>query len=177
VFCAGLAKPPPEDMPAAVAYWTALFSDPTVTWDDLRFLREHTRLPLVLKGILHPDDAHRAADLGMDGVIVSNHGGRQVDGAIATLDALPGVVSAAENMAVLFDSGIRTGADVVKALALGARAVLVGRPYVYGLALEGESGVRAVLRALLAELDLTMALSGVSRLDELSAELLQRVCV
>jgi L-lactate dehydrogenase (cytochrome) len=174
VFCAGLARPPREDMAAVIAHWSAVFSDPSVTWDDLQFLREHTRLPLVLKGILHPDDARRAADLGMDGVIVSNHGGRQVDGAVAALDALPAVVSAAGKMAVLFDSGIRTGADVVKALALGARAVLLGRPYVYGLALEGEAGVRAVLRALLAELDLTMALSGVSRIDQLSAELLQR---
>lgn len=174
VFCAGLAKPPREDMAAAIAHWSAVFSDPSVTWDDLQFLREHTRLPLVLKGILHPDDARRAANLGMDGVIVSNHGGRQVDGAVAALDALPQVVSAAGKMAVLFDSGIRTGADVVKALALGARAVLLGRPYVYGLALEGEAGVRAVLRALLAEFDLTMALSGVSRIDQLSAELLQR---
>lgn len=174
VFCSGLAQPPREDMAAAVAHWTALFSDPSVSWGDLQFLREHTRLPIVLKGILHPDDARRAADLGMDGVIVSNHGGRQVDGAVAALDALPQVVGAAGKMAVLFDSGIRTGADVVKALALGAKAVLLGRPYVYGLALEGEAGVRAVLRALLAELDLTMALSGVSRLDQLSADLLQR---
>jgi lactate 2-monooxygenase len=174
VFCAGLAKPPREDMAAAIAHWAAVFSDPSVTWDDLQFLREHTRLPLVLKGILHPDDTRRAVDLGMDGVIVSNHGGRQVDGAVAALDALPEVVSAAGIMTVLFDSGIRTGADVVKALALGAKAVLLGRPYVYGLALEGEAGVRAVLRALLAELDLTMALSGVSRIDQLSPELLQR---
>jgi isopentenyl diphosphate isomerase/L-lactate dehydrogenase-like FMN-dependent dehydrogenase len=145
-----------------------------VTWDDLRFLREHTRLPLLLKGILHPDDARHAADLGMDGVIVSNHGGRQVDGAVAALDALPGVVAVAGSMPVLFDSGIRTGADIVKALALGARAVLVGRPYVYGLALAGEAGVRAVLRALLAEMDLTMALSGVARIDQLSPEMLER---
>jgi len=173
VFCAGLAKPPREAMAAAIAHWVGVFSDPSVTWDDLQFLREHTRLPLVLKGILHPDDARRAADLGMDGVIVSNHGGRQVDGAVAALDALPEVVSAAGKMTVLFDSGIRTGADVVKALALGARAVLLGRPYVYGLAVAGEGGVRAVLRGLLAELDLTLALSGVSRLDQLSAELLQ----
>ena len=174
VFCASLAKPPQEDVAAAVRHWAEMFSDPSVTWEDLRFLREHTRLPLVLKGILHPDDARRAADLGMDGVIVSNHGGRQVDGAIAALDALPGVAAAAGALPVLFDSGIRTGADVVKALALGARAVLVGRPYVYGLAIGGEAGVRAVLRALLAELDLTLALSGIARLDELSADFLER---
>ena len=172
VFCAALAKPPQEDMPAAIRRWAEVFSDPSVAWDDLRFLREHTRLPVVLKGILHPDDARRAADLGMDAVIVSNHGGRQVDGAIAALDALPDVVSAAGNMPVLFDSGIRTGADVVKALALGARAVLLGRPYVYGLAIAGEAGVRGVLRALLAELDLTLALSGVTRLQDLSPDIL-----
>ena len=110
----------------------------------------------------------------MDGIIVSNHGGRQVDGAVAALAALPEVVAVAGKMPVLFDSGIRTGADVVKALALGARAVLLGRPYVYGLALDGEAGVRAVLRALLAEFDLTLALSGISRIDQLSPELLQR---
>ena len=115
------------------------------------------------------------SDAGMDGVVVSNHGGRQVDGAIASLDALPAVVEAVGDRAtVLFDSGIRTGADVVKALALGAEAVLVGRPYVYGLALGGEEGVRHVLRCLLAELELTMTLSGVSRLDELGPELLVR---
>ncbi|HXJ61603.1 MAG TPA: lactate 2-monooxygenase [Verrucomicrobiae bacterium] len=174
VFCASLAKPPREDMAAAIAHWTASFSDPSVTWEDLHFLREHTRLPVVLKGILHPDDARRAADLGIDGVIVSNHGGRQVDGAVGALDALPGVVAVAGKMTVLFDSGIRTGADIVKALALGAKAVLVGRPYVYGLALEGEAGVRAVLRALLAELDLTMALSGLSQVGQLTADLLRR---
>ena len=125
-------------MATAISHWAAVFSDPSVTWDDLRFLREHTRLPLVLKGILHPDDARRAAELGMDGVIVSNHGGRQVDGAVAALDALPGVVSAAGKMPGFFDSGVRTGADIVKALALGAKAVLLsGGRYAYGLALAG----------------------------------------
>lgn len=173
VYCDALAKPPHEDMPAAIAHWAKIFSDPGVTWDDLRFLRENTRLPLVLKGILHPDDARRAVDLGMDGIIVSNHGGRQVDGAVAALDALPNVAAAAGSMPVLFDSGIRTGADIVKALALGAKAILLGRPYVYGLALGGEAGVTAVLRALLADLDLNMALSGNARLDQLSTEMLQ----
>jgi len=174
VFCAALPKPPQEDMAAAVRHWAEVFSDPSVTWDNLRFLREHTRLPLVLKGILHPDDARRAADLGIDGVIVSNHGGRQVDGAVAALDVLPRVLAVAGPMPVLFDSGIRTGADIVKALALGARAVLIGRPYVYGLAIGGEAGVRAVLRALLADLDLTLALSGIAHIDQLSAEMLER---
>jgi lactate 2-monooxygenase len=172
VFCGALAKPPHEDLPAAVLHWASIFSDPSATWDDLKFLRDHSRLPLVLKGILHPEDARRAAGMGIDGIIVSNHGGRQVDGAIGALDALPAVVGAAGKTAVLFDSGIRTGADIFKALALGAKAVLIGRPYIYGLALAGEAGVRAVLRALLAELDLTMALAGIARLDELSPKTL-----
>jgi len=174
VFCSALSEPPREDMAAAIRHWVESFSNPSITWDDLKFLREHTKLPIVLKGILHPDDARRAVDCGVDGVIVSNHGGRQVDGAIAALDALPGVVAVAGEMPVLFDSGIRTGADVVKALALGARAVLIGRPYVYGLAMAGEVGVRDVLRALLAEFDLTLALSGVTRRGEIGRDLLQR---
>jgi lactate 2-monooxygenase len=173
VFCDALGKPPKADMAAAIQHWAKIFSDPSLTWDDLRFLREYTRLPIVLKGILHPDDARRAADLGMDGVIVSNHGGRQVDGAVAALDALPAVVLSAGKMPVLFDSGIRTGADIVKALALGARAVLVGRPYVYGLAIAGEAGVRGVLQSLLAELDLTLALSGVQCVKDLSPDIFQ----
>jgi len=141
----------------------------------LAFLREHWSGPIALKGILHPDDARRAADAGMDAVVVSNHGGRQVDGAIAALDALPGVVDAVgDRIEVLFDSGIRTGADVVKALALGARSVLLGRPYVYGLALAGEDGVRHVLRCLLAELELTLALSGVTRPSDATPELVVR---
>jgi isopentenyl diphosphate isomerase/L-lactate dehydrogenase-like FMN-dependent dehydrogenase len=172
VFCAALAKPPREDLTAAVLHWAGIFSDPSATWEDLKFLRDNTQLPLVLKGILHAEDARRAVDFGVDGIIVSNHGGRQVDGAVGSLEALPGVVAAAGSTPVLFDSGIRTGADIYKALALGARAVLIGRPYVYGLALGGESGVRAVLRGLLAELDLTMALSGIVRLDQISAEML-----
>jgi isopentenyl diphosphate isomerase/L-lactate dehydrogenase-like FMN-dependent dehydrogenase len=174
VFCADLARPPAEDMSAAVRHWTEVFSDPSVTWEDLRFLREATRLPLLVKGILHADDARCAFELGVDGVIVSNHGGRQVDGAVGALDALPGVVAAAGGRPVLFDSGIRTGSDVVKALALGAKAVLLGRPYVYGLALGGEAGVGTVLRALLAELDLTMALSGAASVAELSSEMLDK---
>jgi lactate 2-monooxygenase len=160
----------------AVLQWAATFGDPALTWDDLGFLRDHWRGPIALKGIQHPDDARRATDAGMDAVIVSNHGGRQVDGAIGSLDALPTVVEAVGgSVEVLFDSGIRTGADVVKALALGARAVLLGRPYVYGLGLGGEAGVRHVLRCLLAELELTMALTGVSGTDSLDRELLTRL--
>ncbi|MEU5665294.1 lactate 2-monooxygenase [Streptomyces longwoodensis] len=160
-FLAGLAKPPQEDPHAAVLHFLGLFADPGKTWPDLAFLREHWDGPIVLKGILHPDDAREAADAGMDGVVVSNHGGRQVAGSVAAADALPGVARAVgDRLAVLFDSGVRTGDDVVKALALGARAVLLGRPYVYGLALDGQRGVDHVIRCLLAELDLTLALSG-----------------
>ncbi|MBO2451815.1 lactate 2-monooxygenase [Actinomadura barringtoniae] len=161
---------------AALMHWVANFGNPSLTWDDLAFLREHWDGPIALKGIQHPDDARKAVDAGMDGVIVSNHGGRQVDGAVASLDALPGIVEAVGDRAeVLFDSGIRTGADAAKALALGAKAVLVGRAYTYGLALGGEAGVRHVLRCLQAELELTLMLAGVTRPSELGAEFLTRV--
>jgi len=161
---------------AAVQRFVEIFSRPTLSWDDLPFLRERTKLPILLKGILHPDDARRALDAGMDGIVVSNHGGRQVDGAIATIDALPGVVAAVDGRApVLLDSGVRGGADAFKALALGATAVLVGRAYVYGLAVGGQAGVREVLENLRAELDLTMALAGCSSLAELGPESLQDV--
>jgi isopentenyl diphosphate isomerase/L-lactate dehydrogenase-like FMN-dependent dehydrogenase len=133
-------------------------------------------MPIVLKGILHPDDAAEARERGVDGIVVSNHGGRQIDGAIASLDALPPIVDVAgEEMAVLLDSGIRSGADVFKALALGADAVLIGRPYLWGLALDGQSGVETVLRSLLAELDLTMALSGLTRVDEIDRGVLRQL--
>ncbi|CAM5646531.1 hypothetical protein SAVIM338S_06408 [Streptomyces avidinii] len=160
-FQAGLAKPVQEDLDGAVRHFLGMFSDPAKTWPDLEFLRASWDGPIVVKGILHPDDARLAADAGMDGVVVSNHGGRQVAGSIGAADALPGVVEAVgDRLTVLFDSGIRTGDDIVKALALGADAVLVGRPYVYGLGLDGQAGVEHVIRCLLAELDLTLALSG-----------------
>ncbi|GAA3090032.1 lactate 2-monooxygenase [Streptomyces rectiviolaceus] len=160
-FLAGLAKPVHEDPNAAVMHFVGMFADPAKTWPDLAFLRENWDGPIVLKGILHPDDARRAADAGMDGVVVSNHGGRQVAGSVAAADALPRVVEAVgDRLTVLFDSGIRTGDDIFKALALGAEAVLVGRPYAYGLGLDGQAGVDHVIRCLLAELDLTLALSG-----------------
>jgi lactate 2-monooxygenase len=168
VFRAALERPPEEDPGAAIGHWATQFSNPTVTWADLAWLREQTSLPIVLKGILHADDARRALDAGIDGVVVSNHGGRQVDGAIGALDALPAVREVlGEKFPVLFDSGIRTGADVFKALALGADAVCVGRPFMYGLALGGQAGVEQVLRGLLAELDLTLALSGYTTISEL----------
>lgn len=153
---------------AAVETFLGVFARPTLTWEDLAWLRERTSLPIVLKGILDPADARLALEHGIDGLIVSNHGGRQVDGEVASLDALPGVVAAVNgSVPVLFDSGIRGGADAFKALALGARAVLIGRPWVYGLALDGADGVAAVLRSILAELDITMALTGCHTIAEI----------
>ena len=153
---------------AAVETFLEVFSRPSLTWSDLGRLRDRTRLPILLKGIQAAEDAVRAVEIGVDGIVVSNHGGRQVDGAIASLHALPPIVEqAAGRVPVLFDSGIRSGSDIYKALALGADAVLVGRPWVHGLALQGGAGARAVLEHLLAELDLTMALSGVRTVDEI----------
>jgi isopentenyl diphosphate isomerase/L-lactate dehydrogenase-like FMN-dependent dehydrogenase len=146
----------------------AAFSNLALTWDDLGRLREWTSLPVLLKGILRGDDATRALDLGIDGIVVSNHGGRQVDGSIAALDALVEVRDAVgPDPVVLMDSGVRTAADVLKAVALGADAVLLGRPYVYGLAVAGQEGVETVIRQLAGEIDLTMALAGARNVAEL----------
>ncbi|MGH2739673.1 MAG: lactate 2-monooxygenase [Actinomycetota bacterium] len=176
VFREGLPEPLENHLQDAALKWVQVFSDPSTTWDRLAFVRENTSLPILLKGILHPDDARKAIDHGMDGVIVSNHGGRQVDGSIGALDALPGVVEAvAGKIPVLFDSGIRSGADAVKAIALGAKAVLLGRPYIWGLAIGGEEGVRHVLRCFLAEMELTMALSGTPTLADLTPDTLTRI--
>ncbi len=175
VFRAALERAPEEDPGPAIGHWAYEFSNPRVTWADLAWLREQTSLPIVLKGVLHADDARRALEAGVEGVIVSNHGGRQVDGAIGALEALPGVCEAVgERAAVLFDSGIRTGADVFKALALGADAVCLGRPYIWGLGLDGQAGVEHVLRWLLAELDLTLALSGYTEVSQLDRSALRR---
>jgi lactate 2-monooxygenase len=158
----------------AVQRFIATYSRPSLEWSDVARLKRMTRLKVLLKGVLHVDDARRALDCGMDGLVVSNHGGRQVDGAVATMDALPGVVEAvASRVPVLLDSGIRGGADVFKAIALGATAVLLGRPYVYGLALAGQTGVRAVLENIVAESDLTMGLAGCRRVGEITRESLQ----
>ncbi|HTL42154.1 MAG TPA: alpha-hydroxy-acid oxidizing protein [Pseudolysinimonas sp.] len=145
-----------------------VFTRQGLTWSDLGFLRERTSLPILLKGIQHPDDARRARDAGVDGIVVSNHAGRQVDGAIGALEALPGVVDAVKGaMPVLYDSGVRSGADVFRALALGAAAVQVGRPWVYGMAIAGEEGAREALRNLIAEFDLTLGLAGRRTVAEL----------
>ena len=164
-FLDNLRSPIPR---AAVETFLDVYSNPALSWDHLATLRERTRLPVVVKGILHPDDARRALDLGADALMVSNHGGRQVDGSVASLDGLVEIRSAVgAEPTVIFDSGIRTGADIYKALALGADAVTVGRPHVYGLAVAGRVGVVEVLRNLVAELDLVMALSGTRTLAEL----------
>ncbi|CAN5913384.1 lactate 2-monooxygenase [soil metagenome] len=160
-FVAKLAKPVEEDPAGATFHWASMFPNPGLSWSDLAFLREHWDGPIVLKGIVAVEDARLAVEHGMDGIVVSNHGGRQVDGAIASLDALPAIAEAVGSQTtILFDSGVRTGTDVVKALALGADAALIGRPFLYGLALAGQEGVEHVLRCLLAELDLALGLSG-----------------
>ena len=166
-----LSSPYPR---AAVETFMAVFSKPGLSWADLPRLRDLTTLPVVLKGVLHPDDARRAVAEGIDGILVSNHGGRQVDRSVAALDALPGVVDAVRGAGssapVLFDSGVRSGADAFVALALGADAVGIGRPHVYGLALAGEEGVGEVLRNIRAELDLTMALTGCRTLADVTRD-------
>ena len=172
VFRTLVADDTPE---SAVLAWARVFSDPSLTWDDVAWLRQQTALPLVLKGVCSAEDAKRSVEVGADAVVVSNHGGRQVDGAVGALDALAEVADeVGERVPVLFDSGVRTGADALKALALGARAVLLGRPFTWGLALGGEEGVRHVLRFFLAELDNTMALAGYASPEELSRESLAR---
>jgi lactate 2-monooxygenase len=174
VFRASLARPPEDDPHAAVLRFAQIFGNP-LTWDDLSWLRSLTDLPLIVKGICHPEDARRAIDGGVDGIYCSNHGGRQANGGLPAIDALPAIVEAAGEVPVLFDSGIRGGADIVKALALGATAVGLGRPYAYGLALGGVDGIVHVLRTLLAEADLIMAVDGYPTLQDLTPETLRRV--
>ena len=176
VFKKLLAQVPGADPSAMVSRFAQVFGNP-LTWDDLPWLRSLTKLPLLVKGICHPDDARRAVDGGVDGVYCSNHGGRQANGGLPALDCLPHVVRAVPDAPVIFDSGIRSGADIVKAMALGAAAVAVGRPYAYGLALGGARGAIHVLRSLLAEVDLIMAVNGYPSLDDLTPAALRRVDV
>jgi lactate 2-monooxygenase len=175
VFRAALEKTPEEDQGPATGHFLGVQANPSLSWGDLEWLREATSLPIVIKGIQHVDDAREAVKRGIDGIVVSNHGGRQVDGALASLDALAPIAEAVgDEIAILFDSGIRSGADALKALALGADAVCLGRPYVWGLALDGQAGVETVLKMVLAELDLTMALCGYTSPDQLGPDSLQR---
>ncbi|MCJ0979964.1 alpha-hydroxy-acid oxidizing protein [Rhodococcus sp. ARC_M12] len=170
-FQAGLAQPVEENPVAAAMHWAQMFPNPGLSWKNLAFLREHWDGPIVLKGICTVGDAREAAAHGVDGIVVSNHGGRQIDGARASLDALPSIVEAVgDELTILFDSGVRTGADMAKALALGADAVLLGRPFLYGLALGGQEGVAHVLRCLLAEFDLVTSLSGHTGAGELGRD-------
>jgi lactate 2-monooxygenase len=172
-FLANLRSPLPR---AAVETFLDTYSRPSLTWRDIETLRQRTDLPVLLKGIQHPDDARRAVQAGVDGIVVSNHGGRQVDGAIGAADALVDIVDAVgDEMTVLLDSGIRTGSDVFKALALGADAVLIARPYVYGLTLNGSDGVRDVMRNIVAEFDLTMGLSGLASIAEITRDAVRHV--
>lgn len=167
-FRAKLAVPPEENPAAAVRHWASVFGM-TVTWDELARLRSLTKLPLIVKGIQHPDDAKRAIDVGVDAIYCSNHGGRQANGGIASIDLLPALVAECGKTPIWFDSGIRSGTDVVKALAMGASIVGVGRPYAYGLALGGTAGVVHVVRSILAEADLLMAVDGFPDITALRA--------
>lgn len=159
---------------AAELTWAGIFGKPTLSWEDISAIRAMTDLPLLIKGICSAEDARQAADFGADGIVCSNHGGRQANGGLPALQCLPDVVDATD-LPVLFDSGVRTGTDVVKALALGAKAVGIGRPYVYGLTLSGAAGVEHVIRSILAEADLLMAVDGYASIAELSRDVLHRV--
>jgi lactate 2-monooxygenase len=173
VFCSRL---PVVNEESAVQEILRNIYHPALSWEDIRFLRQQTRLPILLKGILHPEDAKLAVEHGVDGLIVSNHGGRQLDGAISSLDALPPIVEAVGGrIPLLLDSGIRTGADIIKALALGANAVLIGRPFLYGLAVAGEKGVARVIDTLISELDVSLALSGSKSVSDLNRGILTRL--
>ena len=174
VFRAMLASPPEQDPAAAIGKWASIFGK-VLTWTDLPWLRSLTKLPLIFKGICHPDDARRAIDAGADAIFCSNHGGRQANGGIAAIDMLPAVVAASGTTPVLFDSGIRSGTDVIKAIALGAHAVGLGRPYAYGLALGGAAGAAHVLKCILAEADLLMAVNGYPSLAAVREAGCQRV--
>lgn len=168
----------PESCPIqASLYWCSeVFPGFTRTWEDLQILRKYWDGPIILKGILSVADALLAVQHGVDGIIISNHGGRQLDGAAASFAMLPDIVDAVgSRLTVMVDSGFRTGADIMKALALGAKAVFVGRPVVYGLGINGKDGAEAVLAGLLADLDLTMGFTGAAKISDLNRTMLQRV--
>ncbi len=170
-FQAGLEQSVEDNPVAAAMHWAQMFPNPGLNWSQLAFLRENWDGPIVLKGICTVEDARLAVDHGVEGIVVSNHGGRQIDGARASLDALPDIVDAVgDRLTILFDSGVRTGADMAKALALGADAILLGRPFLYGLALGGQAGIEHVLRCILAEFDLVTSLSGHTGAAELNRE-------
>lgn len=175
IFRAKLEKTPEDDPQAAAVMWALGFSDPGLGWDDLEWLRSLTELPLLLKGICDPEDVRRAAEAGVDGIYCSNHGGRQANGGLPAIDVLEDIVDAAGELPVIFDSGVRAGEHVVKALALGARAVAIGRPYAYALAAGGEDGVVHLLRCLLAEIDLLMAVDGYKSIADLTPDSLREV--
>ncbi len=176
VFRSMLKEPPEKDPMAAIMLFGQVFTNPALTWEDFKILRAHTDMPILLKGILHPEDAQLALKYGADGVVVSNHGGRQVEGAVSPLTMLPRIAElVGDKGTVLFDSGIRKGSDVFKAIALGAKAVLFGRPYPYGLALAGEEGVKHTLANLMADADLTLGLTGCTAWAEVRKDYLMAV--
>jgi lactate 2-monooxygenase len=175
VFLSKLDKSPDEDLLTAAATMLSTFPNLGLTWDDLDWLRGQTKLPILVKGVLTAEDAELALQHGVDGVVVSNHGGRQVDGAVAALDALVEVRYALPDAVVLMDGGIRCAADVLKAMALGADAVLLGRPYAYALAVGGQRGVEELLQNLMAEIDLNLALAGAHSIRDLDRSWLTRV--
>ena len=173
VFRASLAKPPEEDPRAAIMQFLGMFTNPAFGWSDIDWLRSLTKLPILLKGLVHPDDARKALDHGVDGVIVSNHGGRQLDGGMGTLDALPPMVKAVDGrIPLLIDSGVRHGADVIKAIALGAKSVLLGRPYAYAMASHGDEGVLHLIRSMMADIDLQLALCGLTSIGGVTPSLI-----
>lgn len=175
VFRSKLAKPPEEDVQAATGLWSMVFGNPRLSWDDLAWMRSLTELPVLVKGLCSPDDVRKAIDLGVDGIYCSNHGGRQANGGLPALDCLPDVVEAAGDVPVIFDSGVRSGPDVLKALAFGATAVGIGRPYAFALAVGGVPAVEFLVRSLLAEIDLTMAVDGYPTIADLVPSALRRV--
>jgi lactate 2-monooxygenase len=176
VFCSQLEVAPDKDVKAAALKALEEGNNSCFTWKELDFIREQTELPLLVKGITHPDDAILALEHGVDGIIVSNHGGRQLDGAVATLDCLPSISESIQGkIPILLDSGIRRGADVIKAIALGASAVLIGRPYAYALAVAGEKGVREVIKNIIAETELQLTISGRGAIQDVDQSLVIKV--